>query len=65
MGHERRFDRGVPAEGVAPCDAGDVHQGRHAGQAGAQGRHSVILWDICHHIPYLGSSIHHFAMHIS
>ena len=35
MGHERGLDRGVAAEGAAPRDAGDVHQGGDAGQAGA------------------------------
>lgn len=34
LGHSERLDRGLPAQGALPPDAGGLHQGHHPGQAG-------------------------------
>lgn len=36
MGRRNRRDRRIPAEGTVAADAGGVHKGDHAGQAGDQ-----------------------------
>ena len=36
MGYYSRINSGVKTEGVVPRHAGDLHQGDHTGQAGAE-----------------------------